>query len=611
MISAVIMVYDGEDYNAVLEQAKLFTEDIIILSMNNTGYTITQYNGGNVLSSCSFLKDYGELSTECIECASGDYVVFLKSGDNIRADSSLDIKEGCNAYYADIFEDRYEGTVRYREPRVFKKGVSLKGRFYLEEIDDISGCGLSIQRNSSSERSFLKEWIENELQDTYGWMEEYILAECCYVLGQYNDACSHYKRIYSLRQFTPSPGLYRDMCWAFIAGDSFGDGREAVEEAIEKYPSSLEFYYIGGVIYKELGEYNKCISCLEKLMDNTGKEEQKELTDYKGICSFRLMGEALYSVEEYKKAAFYYKKCVLENPNEKQYMSDLCRSLQLSGLCQKEIEDYLREELSMSSEDVYESMVEHYMNLRMWDKVGEYAKLIQGTRAMEVQVESLYHLKSYKTCLSEISSSNLVEKEYYCMIGLCCMLLDDDIPRDDARGFIIKLKSKGYLEILHTYDYFIKNGKSPCSQKLLQEFSEMLLESGDSRCIKFVRLAMDENPGMDYLGLINKAFASRLYYFCEEIINLHYSEGRYEYQVLRILSYLYYYTGNLSECERYISYALIMKKSNDLIKLGCMCKLKECKELIKSYENSMEVKSIQKLLNTISEYETYLYLIYN
>lgn len=603
MISAVIMAYGGEDYSTDLEQVKLLTEDIIILKMNDSRYTISLHGSGSMISSGGILKGYGELLTECIECASGEYVVLLKSGDNVMPDSSFDIKEGCHVYYADIFEDRYEGIVRYREPRVFKKGASLKGRFQLDEIDDMGTCGLSIQRNSSCERSFLKEWIENELQDTYGWREEYILAECCYVLGQYNDACSHYKRIYSLRQFIPSPALYRDMCWAFIAGDCFKDGREAVEEALKIYPSSLEFYYIGGIIYRELGEDRRCISCLEKLLENAGRENQKELTGYKGTCSFRLMGEALYAVEEYKRAAFYYSKCVLERPGDKQYMKGLCSSLQLSGLGQKEIEDYLRNDLSMSSDDVNECMVEHFINLRMWDKSGEYAERLQGDRSLEVKVESMYHLKSYKDCLSEISSSSLMEKEHYSIMGLCCMLLDSAIPWNDTKDFIIRLKNIGYVEVLHIYEYFIKKTKSPCSQKLLQEFSEMLLETGDSRCIKYVRQAMDENPGMDYLRLINRAFTSRLYYFCEEIVNIYYKEGRYEYQVLRILSYVYYHTGNFSECERYISYALIMKKSVDLIKLGCMCKLKECSELIKSYENSMEVKSVQRLLGTISEYE--------
>lgn len=606
MVSVVIMAHGGENYSNVLDQVKPFSEDIIILSMDNTGYTIVQHKDGKVLSSSSILKGYGELITECIEYAAGDYVVLLKSGDNILPDSSLDIKGECLVYYAYIFEDRYEGTVRYMEPRAFKKGAVLKGRFQMEEMDHVEKCGLSIRRNSSCERSFLKEWIENELQDAYGWKEEYILAECCHVLRQYNDACGHYKRIFSLRQFTPSPALYRDMCWAFIAGDCFGDGREAVEEAIKEYPDSMELYYIGGVIYRELEEYSRCISCLKKLLDNSGKEEMKELTGYRGICSFRLMGEALFSVEDYSGAAFYYKKCALESPCEKQYIIGLCSSLQLSGLSQNEMEDYLQQELSLPYDDICEAMVEHYMNLRLWNKVWDYGMLLQGNRALEVQVESLYHLKSYKRCLYEISSSSLVGNEHYSIIGLCCILLDASIPGDEVRDFIIKLKNIGCTDILDIYEYFMKTRKSPRSQKLLQEFSEMLLETGDSRCIKYVRQAMDGNPGMDYIRLINRAFASRLYYFCEEIINIYYNEGRYEYQVLRILSYVYYYTGNFSECERHISYALIMKKSTDLIKLGCMCKLKECRELINSYENSMEVKSIQRLLNTVSEYENIL-----
>jgi tetratricopeptide (TPR) repeat protein len=406
MISTVIMAYIGEDYSTVLEQAKLIAEDIIILTMDDAGYTITQYNSGRVFSASSSLKGYGELLSECIECAAGEYVLLLKSGDSIRPDSSLDIKEGCHAYYADIFDDRYEGTVQHREARVFSKNVSLKGRYQIDEMMDMGSCGLSIQSSSACEKSFLKEWIERELQDDYGWKEEYILAECCYILGQYNDACSHYKRIYSLREFRPSSDLYRDICWAFIAGDCYGDGRTVIEEAANEYPDFMESYYISAVIYREQGEDRRCISCLKKIFESTGREVHKELVGYKGIHSCQLMAEALYSVEEYISAAFYYRLCVLEKPKEKQYMISLCSSLQLSGLCQKEMEEYLQEELPMSSDDMYEAMVEHYMDLRQWDKVGEYARQLQGTRALEVQVESLYHMKSYSRCLLTISSSS-------------------------------------------------------------------------------------------------------------------------------------------------------------------------------------------------------------
>lgn len=608
MISVVIIAYNGEDYSAVLDQAKLLAKDILILTMNNDGYTIIQHNSGRVLSPFNLLKGYGELLKECIDNAEGEYILFLKSGDRIKSSNILGIKESCQAYYAEVFEDRYEGTVRYSEPRIFKRGISLKGRYQLENVDNVIGCGLSIHSTSYNERSFLKEWIEKEHEDSYGWDEEYLLAECCYILGQYNDACSHYKRIYNLKEFKPSYDIYRDMCWAFIAGECFSDVMSVIEKATKAYPEGMELYYISAVIYGELGEYRRCASDLKKIFESTGKEAKKELTEYNGLRSSLLMAEALYAIEEYKSAAFYYRKCILEKPEDKQLMLNLCSSLQLSGLCQKEIEEYLNKELAMCYYDVCEAMAEYYMYLRKWDMAEEYARQLQGARALEVQVESLYHFKSYRLCLYQISYSSLVESEYYSIMGLCCMLLDGAIPIDIARDFIVKLKNKGAVEILHAYDYFMGTGRLSCSGKLLQEFSEMLLETGDSSCIKYIRQAMDENNNMDFMRLLKKAFVSRLYYFCEEIINIYYSEGRYEYEVMRILAYVYFYTGKLSECERYISYALIIKKSTDLVRLGCMCKLRECREFIKNNENSMEVKSIQRLLNTISEYENILTL---
>ena len=612
MISAIVIVHEKNCCDAIIQQAGSFIGDAVILTLGENGYTIWDHATGRIYSTSATLKSYGELVNECLNYVSEEYAVLLKEGECISLEKKpLELDEHCLSASADILEDMYEGTVKHKEARIFRKGIILKGNYQLDELPQICSCGLTIQGFSAGYKRFLKEWIDREYEESlkpYIWEDERMLAECCYAIGQYDDACRHFKRIYSSQQFQPSYELYRDMCWAFIAGDCLTDGKDAVEEALAAFPGCREIYYIAAVIYKELDDYGRCISCMEKIEKCACQMVGKELMGYSGIRSNRLLAEAFYSIEDYRKAGEYYRLCALEGPVERSYTISLCASLNLSGLCQRDIEEYLKERLSLDPTDVAEIIAEFYKKYRLWGRLSEYAGGLQGVQAAEAAAESMYHMKFYRKCLYQVVSSGLISQEGYLIMGLCCLLLDTSIPRETSRDFIVKLKNTGSMELLHMYEYFMGDRKLPCSEGLLERFTEILLETGDSRCIKYIRQAMDENACMDYMKLINTAFANGLYYFCEEIINIYYPEGRYEYEVLRILAYVYYFTGNLSECERYISYAIIMRKSTELIKLGCACKLKECRELIKGYENSMDVKSIQRLLNTISEYENIIVL---
>ncbi len=612
MVSSIIMAYDGEKFDETVKQALGFAEEVVILKISEEGYTIVKQGEGSVLAASFLLKGYGELINECMEYISGEYAVFLRAGESINLENNtLKLVEGCEAYYANVFENRYEGKVKSRQVRVFIKGKCLKGRYQLEDIEGAGSSGLCITGAYDNEKEFIKQWIIKESED-YGmsldWRDEYILAECYYLLGQYNDACSTYKKIYESGEIEPSALLYRDISWAFIAGERFGEGKAAVEEAISLYPDNRELYYIGAVICKELGDDKGCIYCLERLWKVKWREELRELSDYQGIRSWRIMAEALYSIEEYRKAADYYKLCALEKQEEGQLTLRVCRSLYLSGCSHEEIGEYLKKNLSMTKKLVDETMVDFYRHMEMWSRVGEYAGILEGEECNKAAADSLFHSKGYARCLSEISSSALMKDEHYSMMGICCILLDSSMSREAIRSFIISLKGLGYTELLHMYEYFSGTRRQICSESLLEKFSQLLLETGDSRCIKYVRQALDNKACMDHMRLINAAYSGRLYYFCEEIINVYYSEERYEYEVLQILAYIYYYTGRLSECEKYICYALIIKKSTELIKLGCMCKLKECRELISSYDNSMEAASIKRLSNTITDYEKILLL---
>lgn len=70
-------------------------------------------------------------------------------------------------------------------------------------------------------------------------------------------------------------------------------------------------------------------------------------------------------------------------------------------------------------------------------------------------------------------------------------------------------------------------------------------------------------------------------------------------EVLVLLSKIYYEMGNINECEKYISYAMIIDNSRELKKLFYLCKLFECKNMIKNKTISNEYSLFNKALEHI------------
>jgi hypothetical protein len=245
--------------------------------------------------------------------------------------------------------------------------------------------------------------------------------------------------------------------------------------------------------------------------------------------------------------------------------------------------------------------------LAEWDLALRYCADRPGNGQTEMTAKSLFFRGNYEACFKELNKNiSLLNNEKYVVMALCCILMERKIQSASISDLIVKVKRNEFIKPLYAYNFFAYNQDIKCDKDSIMEFCTLLLKTADPDCIKYVRLALDHIKDMNFKELAKISYENGLYYFSEEIINLYGREHKNDYDILCLLAGICYYTGNIGECEKYISNALVINESKELVKLACLCKLKECSSIIARYKSVKNVKSIKSFMERIEECEKLL-----
>lgn len=549
-----------------------------------------------------------------VSSVSGEYIIYFFSGEELLSCDFINKINGDNdGYYVNIMEQQESDSVITRHVRIVKKGVSFKG--YEIEIPDIikpgyiemyiKGRGPVCKNEKKEKARILLEKLLNKNISDFRILNE--IAYLNYTVGDFEKAANYYKKAYEIGENAITPNFYRNMAKALIASGKYIDAAIILEEGILNYKEYGELYYWLGYAYKQLKEYEKAHQCIEKACTSK-KENMADYTEgYDSYKSFFLIGEIYEEMDDFVKSARYFVKAARNSPLISKCIPRIARNLKNAGLTNDEIEKYIQKKLNINGEEFIDTMATVYCELGEWEYSLKYSSMIQNTKNIEIKIKSLYYLKDYIECFKEINDNyNVVDKVKFGVIGFCCVLLDSEIPSDWIWDFIIKLKKDGLNDICHSYNFFAFGSKYSGCQSYIELFCKALLESSNGSCIKFVRTALENIKGLDYIDIAKNAFNNKLYYLSEEIINLYCRENKYDYEVLKLLANINYITGNIKECEKNASYALIINSDTNLRKLYCLCKLNDCKTAIMDCQDNQGRVTFNKALEYIDKAEKIL-----
>lgn len=231
----------------------------------------------------------------------------------------------------------------------------------------------------------------------------------------------------------------------------------------------------------------------------------------------------------------------------------------------------------------------------------KYKGKMTGNMSEKLLIE-IYCSHNYKRCLKEV---NKKFENYKCSrkilsTALCCIILQNS-SQQLSNEFISKLKRNELLEYVYAYNFFNNNANNKCNTALIEDICCSLLYSRDINCIKLIRRALKTLEDINKIKIVKAAYKERFYYFAEEIIIINCKEKKNDFDLIYILSRIYYKCRDYKKCEECSLQALSIKNSKQLRRIYCKCKLISARETLCSYNLKCEDADFIMAIEKINE----------
>jgi hypothetical protein len=310
--------------------------------------------------------------------------------------------------------------------------------------------------------------------------------------------------------------------------------------------------------------------------------------------------------EDYLKAIKYYTLHAANYPDSIDCYTRISYCLKKLGYDNSYIEGYLNDNFTISEDKYNLFMSSIYYNLHEYKDSLKFALVSSDPISIKIKIMCLYNLKEYLQCLGTIIDNYSILDHYYLIAALCCILLCDEFPESYYNELLLKLKRDKLFSLLDAYNFFAFESVYYGDPEVVETFCSILINSSNIKCIKYIRMALENISTLKYADIAVIAFNNNFFYLCDEILNIYCSEIKNHYALLLLKAKVLFKLGNINECQKYLSYAGTLNDSDEFHKLRCLCKIIECIGVINSNKDASKIKSIEKALGYLEEAKNYL-----
>ncbi|MCX7694119.1 MAG: hypothetical protein N2Z71_00145 [Caloramator sp.] len=564
-ISCIILgVCNLED--ELVNQLKVISKEIVYIPIISK---VSKRNDIRI-ANINFDGNLSKLKNLALSQVAGDYVLFIMSNERILdIDYINKLNLDHNAYSFNVTQRRAEGIVLERQVRLHKRNITYLGyNGKLISSDDVEGLDILLNTKTSKEDDVsiykgLNKYIDN--LSNY----DFILysMELHYLSCEFDDVIKLYKVILhkGVEDYTK-----RLVALSYFHKNRYIEAKMLFEELKQKnYGDS---FYFSGLINRRLQNYNEAVedffNCLKS------KEFDVCVWGYNSFLCYYELGELYYFLEDYYNSLKYYSYAFISK-KEYIFLNKMFIIFKVLNFNVNVIERYLRDNLNIQGRDLYINMMRGLRDTARWEEVIKYSIFEDDLESIESRILAYYHIGEFSKCFELILTYfKHLDKEFFLTLGLCCVLLDSNLYLAKFKEYVEIIKKENIVELIDAHNYFAFNMEYKGKTIYIEALVKLLLRSKNSKVEGYVRRLMSDKLDVNYYELLKSCYDNRYYDLCLQIIEDKYRDYKFDFNILTINAKINFLKGNYSECEKYISYALMLKDSEELSRLLCMCSIK-------------------------------------
>ncbi|RYZ97097.1 MAG: tetratricopeptide repeat protein, partial [Moraxellaceae bacterium] len=179
--------------------------------------------------------------------------------------------------------------------------------------------------NEANEDKELIRRYEEKLENGYGFffdLDEYEVIIDHYTAnieyGKALEACDA-----AIDQYPFSTGLLLDKAQVLAMTGDFDTALKLIERVEMMDPTNIDVLLTRGIIFTQQGEYENAVDCLKQASDSPAEEGIDEI--------YFNLALAYQSWGKFKKAIYYYKKCLEKNHHHEAALQELVYCLEITG----------------------------------------------------------------------------------------------------------------------------------------------------------------------------------------------------------------------------------------------------------------------------------------
>ncbi|GFR34990.1 tetratricopeptide repeat protein [Thermobrachium celere] len=402
------------------------------------------------------------------------------------------------------------------------------------------------------------------------------LIEINYFIEQYDEVIKLYRTILKeVDDYTK-----RLVALSFFYKNKYLEAEVLFDELKQKKYSDA--FYFSALINKRLGNYNEAIEDL--LISLQVKDYSVCIWGYNSFLSYYELGEIYFYLEDFKKALMYYSYGYNSN-KDYLFLNKMFIIFKILNYNTYVIESYLRDNLNIVGRELYINMMRGLRDTSRWEEVLRYSIFEDDLESIETRILAYYHIGEYSKALELlIIHFKYLDKELFSALGICCVLLENSLYSSRFADFVEMVKSQNLSELIEAHNYFAFNTEYKGKIIYLEALIKILIRSRNPKVAIFLRKLMSDDININYYEMLKMCYENGFYDICEQIIEEKYVDQKFDFNVLSINAKINFIKGNYQECEKYISYALMIKESDELKKTPLHVQNK------KLYFNDIKVK---------------------
>jgi len=339
-LSLCLIVKNGAEYlQQCLASVQSVVSEMIVVDTGSTDDTLEMAQKfGAVVRHFLWIDDFSAARNFSLSLASGDWILVLDADEELDPLSRPDIGRIINQtdsdiYYVNILSQRtvdgYQSNFMNSLPRLFRNsvGIQFEGRIHEQILPSAQRLSLRVansnikiihhgydgdQQKQSQKLQRNLFLLKKELAENPGnSFARFHLGETLTLLKGFPAAVSAYQS--ALENSLPEhliPIVYQNLGNVYLKLEQYQQTLKQCEKAIQLKPGLFMAYIFSALAYKKMGDTQKVVKKLEKIVDLVNKNDTSNHIKYETIPDmayvFTLLGHGYAELKKNQQALESY-----------------------------------------------------------------------------------------------------------------------------------------------------------------------------------------------------------------------------------------------------------------------------------------------------------------